>query len=120
MGPAMTLAALTCRAKELVCKLWADDDGAVLSAEYVMVGGILVTGVIPGLVAARNAINTAYVNMGNTIVNAVPSPTYSGYAIGGANGGPPVAAVGGVSAPVAPQPGPLQVASVPPMSVPAP
>lgn len=119
MGPAMTLAALTCRAKELVSKLWADDDGAVLSAEYVMVGGILVTGVIPGLVAARNAINTAYVNMGNAIVGAVPSPTYSGYSVGGANGSP-IAAVGGVSAPGAQPGGQLQGVYIPPISPPAP
>lgn len=96
MGLAKVLVALKVRAAQL----WADDQGAVISTEYVLVGGVLVTGVVPGLVAARNSLNTAYVNMGNSIVSAVPSPTYSGYAIGGTNG-TPVASVGGMGVPAA-------------------
>ena len=97
MGLATVLAALKVRAAEMAMKLWEDDKGAIISTEYVLVGGVLVSGIIPGLVSARNAINQAYANMGNTIVNSVPSPTYSGYAIGGSNG--PIAAVNGVSMP---------------------
>lgn len=96
MGLAYALVALKARAAQL----WADDQGAVISTEYVLVGGVLVTGVVPGLVAARNALNSAYVNMGNAIVSAVPTPTFSGYGVGGANG-TPVAAVGGVGLPQA-------------------
>lgn len=92
MGLATVLAALKVRAAQL----WADDQGAVISTEYVLVGGVLVTGVVPGLVAARNALNSAYVNMGNAITAAVPSPSFSGYQVGGTNGNP-VAAVGGVN-----------------------
>lgn len=39
----------------LLKKLWADDRGAVVSTEYVMVSGLVVGGVGSGMVAVRNA-----------------------------------------------------------------
>lgn len=39
----------------LIRRLWADDRGAVVSTEYVMVSGLVVGGVGSGMVAVRNA-----------------------------------------------------------------
>jgi len=83
-------------ARQLLSKLWADDAGAVISTEYVLLSGVLVTGVVPGLVAARNSINSAYATMGNRIQAAVPDVSYNGYVIGGENGNP-IASAGGVA-----------------------
>lgn len=80
----------------LVRTFWADDAGAIVSAEYALVGGVLVTGVVPGLVAARNSVNAAYGSMGNRLQAAVPDVSYSGYSISGENGNA-IASVGGVS-----------------------
>ncbi|WP_149108723.1 hypothetical protein [Limnoglobus roseus] len=99
--------------------LWQDDCGAVLSVEYVLVSGVLVTGIVPGLVAARNSINSAYANMGNSVTAAVPTPSYSGFSIGGANGNA-IASVGGVSIPAQPQANYLQASQIAPIAVPAP
>jgi Flp pilus assembly pilin Flp len=113
MGLANVLAALKVRAGQVAMKLWQDDTGAIISTEYVLIGGVLVSGIIPGLVTARNSINQAYTNMGNTILSAVPAPTYSGFAVGGANG--PIAAVNGVAvAPVSTSNAAYQVSYLPP------
>ncbi len=42
----------------LIRKLWRDDDGAMLATEWVFMGTILILGIIPGMVAFRNALNT--------------------------------------------------------------
>jgi Flp pilus assembly pilin Flp len=91
----------------MVRKLWSDDTGAVLSTEYVLLSGVLVTGVVPGLVAARNSINASYANMGNRLTAAIPEVEYNGYQIGGMNGNP-IASAGGVAIRPASQPQYLQ------------
>ena len=40
-------------------KLWRDDAGALLATEWVFMATILVIGVIPGMVAVRDALNAA-------------------------------------------------------------
>src|SRR5207244_3216190 len=40
-------------------RLWADDRGAVISTELVLVIAILIFGIIPGLVALRNSVIAA-------------------------------------------------------------
>lgn len=110
----MSLTDVLVAVKARAALLWADDTGAVISAEYALVGGVLVSGVVPGLVAARNGVNAAYVNMGNTIQAAVPAVSYNGYQIGGANGGSPIAAVGGQQIVPATQPQSLTAVSVAP------
>jgi ABC-type lipoprotein release transport system permease subunit len=67
-------------------RLWADDQGAVISTELVLVIGILIFGIIPGLVALRNSIIGALGTIGNTLSALVPSFTYSGFVIGTAGG----------------------------------
>lgn len=68
-------------------RLWADDRGAVISTELVLVIGILIFGIIPGLVALRNSIIAALATIGNTLNALVPSFTYSGFVVGGSPGG---------------------------------
>lgn len=76
-------------------RLWADDRGAVISTEMVLVIGILVFGVIPGLVALRNSIVASLGTMGNVLTSLVPSFTFSGFAIGRSTGGGTIAQVQG-------------------------
>ena len=76
-------------------RLWADDRGAVISTELVLVIGILIFGIIPGLVALRNSVIAALGTIGNTLTDLVPSFTYSGFAIGASTGGKTIAQVQG-------------------------
>ncbi|MBL8867321.1 MAG: hypothetical protein JNK93_17320 [Planctomycetia bacterium] len=69
-------------------KLWADDDGAVISIEFILVVSILIFGIIPGLVALRNSVNAALTTTGNLLNALIPSFTYSGWQVG-PSGGPP-------------------------------
>jgi hypothetical protein len=79
----------------LIRRLWADDRGAVISTELVLVIGILIFGIIPGLVALRNSVIAALGTIGNTLTDLVPSFTYSGFAIGRQSGGGTIAQVQG-------------------------
>jgi len=117
MGLATALAGLKVRAEVAAVKFWNDDAGAVISTEYVLVGGVLVAGVVPGLVAARDSINRAYVNMGNAIVAAVPQATFSGLSLGGTNGHA-VAAVNGIATAPVPAANYLQASAVAPIPAP--
>ena len=77
-------------------RLWDDDRGAVISSELVLVLGILIFGLIPGLVALRNSVNAALATIGNFLGRITPSFTYSGYAIVGVGGVSTIAVVGGL------------------------
>jgi Flp pilus assembly pilin Flp len=76
-------------------QLWADDSGAVISTELILVISILVFGVIAGLVALRNSMIASFGNIGDTLVELVPSFTYSGFLVGAAGGGTNIALVNG-------------------------
>ena len=76
-------------------RLWADDRGAVISVELILVIGILIFGIIPGLVALRNSIDAALGTIGNILTTIVPSFTFSGFAIGSSAGGKTIAQVQG-------------------------
>jgi len=76
-------------------RLWADDRGAVISTELVLIIGILIFGLIPGLVAMRNSVIAALGTIGNTLANLVPTFTYSGFAIGRIAGGGTIAQIQG-------------------------
>lgn len=67
-------------------RLWADDRGAVISVELMLLMGILLFGMIPGLVAMRNSVNASFGTLGNILVRIVPSFTFSGWVFYGANG----------------------------------
>jgi len=79
-------------------RLWADDRGAVVSTELVLIIGIMIFGLIPGLVAMRNSVIAALGTIGNTLADLVPSFTYSGFAIGRQAGGGTIAQVQGYQA----------------------
>jgi hypothetical protein len=79
-------------------KLWEDDHGAVISTELILVISILIFGVIAGLVALRNSTIAAFGNIGDTLVELVPSFTYSGFEVGAAGGGTLIALVDGFAA----------------------
>ncbi len=70
----------------LLRKLWADDDGAVISVELLLIVSILIFGLIPGFVALRNSVNAALTTTGNAIIALVPSFTFSGWVVGPAGG----------------------------------
>ena len=76
-------------------RLWADDRGAVISTELVLVIGILIFGIIPGLVALRNSTIAALGTIGNVLTAIVPSFTFSGFAVGRQGGGATIAQVQG-------------------------
>jgi hypothetical protein len=76
-------------------RLWADDRGAVISTELVLVIGILIFGIIPGLVALRNSVIAALGTIGNVLNTVIPSFTFSGFAIGRQAGGSTIAQVQG-------------------------
>lgn len=76
-------------------RLWADDRGSVISTELVLVIGILIFGIIPGLVALRNSVIAALGTIGNTLSDLVPSFTFSGFAIGRFGGGHTIAQIQG-------------------------
>ncbi|HVS38940.1 MAG TPA: hypothetical protein VMS17_25505 [Gemmataceae bacterium] len=87
--------------KALLSKLWADDKGAVMAAELVLIIGLTVIGIIPGLVALRNAENATLADIGNALLAINLDFSFSGFAILGSatpgTGGTTIAQVGGVS-----------------------
>jgi len=62
-------------------KLWMDEGGALVSAEIALVATILVIGVVVGLSAVQDAVNTELADVGAAIANL--DQTYS---TGGAQG----------------------------------
>lgn len=65
-------------------KLWSDDAGAIIAAEYLFVVTILVIGTIVGLASVREAINTELTEVGNALLALSQGFTISG--IQGPNG----------------------------------
>lgn len=84
----------------LLRQLWADDTGAVLSSELVLLTGVVTFGLVPGLVAMRNGAVASMGTMGNNLNAVLPAYTYSGYGVGSsATGALPVASIGGLATP---------------------
>ncbi|HVS38941.1 MAG TPA: hypothetical protein VMS17_25510 [Gemmataceae bacterium] len=81
--------------QSLIAKLWTDDRGAVVSAEVVLVISLTVIGIIPGLVALRNAENASLADIGNALLAVQTSFSFAGFSI--VAGGTTIATVGGVS-----------------------
>lgn len=59
----------------LLGRCWDDDRAAVLSVELILIIGVLVFGMIPGLVALRNGANAALISAANLFIAL--SPTFS-------------------------------------------
>ena len=82
----------------LMQRLWNDDHGAIISVEWILIVSILIFGLIPGLVALRNSINSALATIGNILLQVTPTFTFSGFGLGAIAGGANnVAVVGGVA-----------------------
>ena len=62
-------------------KIWNDEEGGVISVELVLIIGVLVFGLIPGLVALRNSGISALTTLGNLVNVLIPSFTFSGFSI---------------------------------------
>jgi hypothetical protein len=65
----------------LLLKLWNDDAGALIAAEYLFVATILVIGIITGLVSVRNAVATELAELANAYLTLS-----QGYSFGGLSG----------------------------------
>lgn len=52
--------------RNLVRLLWKDDTGAIIAAEYLLIGTILVIGIMVGLASIRDAIVTELSELGNS------------------------------------------------------
>jgi Flp pilus assembly pilin Flp len=77
----------------LISRLWNDDQGAIISVEWLLIVSVLIFGLIPGLVALRNGIDSAMATVANILTQVLPSFTFSGYTLGQASN--PIASVGG-------------------------
>ena len=70
---------------QLMRKLWQDDCGALISAEFLFVATILVIGVIIGLTAVRTAINVELTELGNAFLALSQGFAISGQSNNSAN-----------------------------------
>jgi Flp pilus assembly pilin Flp len=52
---------------KLFARFWEDDEGAIISVELILVLGVLIFGIVPGLVALRNSVIAALTNIGNAL-----------------------------------------------------
>jgi Flp pilus assembly pilin Flp len=65
----------------LAARLWNDDAGAIIAAEYLFVATILVIGVVVGLTSVREAINSELTELANALL-----ALSQGYVISGTSG----------------------------------
>lgn len=59
-------------------KLWHDDQGAIIAAEFLFVATIVVIGVVVGLNGVRSAINAELTELGNSYLAISQGYTVSG------------------------------------------
>jgi Flp pilus assembly pilin Flp len=64
--------------RNMMRKLWSDDQGALIATEYLFVGTILVIGVVVGLANLRDAVNAELTELGNAILALSQGYTISG------------------------------------------
>ena len=86
--------------RSLISKMWADDQGAVVAPELILIVTLVVIGIIPGLVALRNAENATLADIGNELLAIQTNFSFSGFAITGSGAaalGATIAQVGGLS-----------------------
>ncbi len=67
--------------RPLFAKLWADDCGALLSIEFLLMATILVLGLIVGFATLRNAIVAEFAELANAIL-----ALSQGFSVGGLSG----------------------------------
>ena len=64
--------------KTILARLWTDDCGAVVSAEIMLVGTVLVLGMIVGLKSVRDSVVTELADVAQAFANVNQSYSYSG------------------------------------------
>ena len=67
--------------KKMIQRLWSEADGAIVSAEIMLVATILVIGVIVGLKSVRDSVVTELADVAQALANV--SQTYSYSAVSG-------------------------------------
>lgn len=66
--------------KNIVSRLWNDDNGFIVSAELVLVATIVVIGMITGLVAIRKDVTSELTEVGQALAAIDQGYGYSGLA----------------------------------------
>ncbi len=64
--------------KTAVAQLWNHEDGAIISAEIIIIMTVLVIGLIVGVKSVRDAVVTELADVGQAISNLTQSFFYSG------------------------------------------
>jgi len=64
--------------RNMMRKLWTDDQGALIATEYLFVATILVIGTVVGLTNLRDAVNAELTELGNAILALSQGYTISG------------------------------------------
>jgi Flp pilus assembly pilin Flp len=67
--------------RNMMRKLWSDDQGALIATEYLFVTTIIVIGTVVGLTNVRDAVNAELTELGNAIL-----ALSQGYTISGSSG----------------------------------
>src|SRR6478672_11743396 len=63
---------------KMLHRLWADESGAILSSEVMLVSSILVIGVICGLGSLRDSVTTELADLAQALGNVNQSFSFSG------------------------------------------
>jgi hypothetical protein len=72
----------------LFVRLWQDDCGALLAAEWVVMATVMVLGIIPGLIAVRQGVLAELLDVANAALGLDQSYGFTGQEVGcGAGGG---------------------------------
>ena len=79
----------------LLSKLWADDKGAVLAPELILIVVLTIIGIIPGLIALRNTENAALATLGNELLSIQTGFSFEPFTIVGSGGAATIATVDG-------------------------
>ncbi len=61
----------------IMSRFWNEQDGAIISAEFILVATILVLGVIVGLKSVRDSVVSELADVAQAIANVDQSYTYS-------------------------------------------
>jgi Flp pilus assembly pilin Flp len=64
--------------RNLMARLWEDDDGALIAVEWIFLATILILGVITGMVAVRQAIIAEFHDIANALLALNQSFSFSG------------------------------------------
>jgi Flp pilus assembly pilin Flp len=66
------------RVRNLLRRLWSDDEGALIATEWIFFVTIVVIGLITGLVYVRNAVTSELSEIGQAIVALSQSYSFQG------------------------------------------